>query len=186
MTGNFEIRLSEDDPDDRYDPGEVGAATDSRTLRLWRAHEAQRQGELRLSAQTVSISGIMGRSATLIGWTLTITLALSTASATAGHRLLMISAAMALASAMIAIVNFRPFRWGLSGDLPSYVLGTDSKPVTFETELEYVEALALRAQMDLDANNVRVDRAARVLLWSLILLGSAVASAALISLSFVF
>ncbi len=62
---------------------EVGSSRDDGTIRYWLAKEGVRQGELRLAFQGSSLGGLTASAASLLGWIVSISLALAAVIASA-------------------------------------------------------------------------------------------------------
>jgi hypothetical protein len=133
---------------------EVGASHDDGSLRYWLAKEAVGKGELLLGSQNTSLGRLLSNASSMMGWSVTISLALTAAIASAllpaGNPAtamaslagqLLWPAAMAEALMLIAaICCFRvlwPGRWHVAGYDPNLVLNT-----SYNTELELFEAMA--------------------------------------------
>lgn len=128
-------------------------------FRLWCAREALRQGELRISGQMGSVSLMVSRAMTALGWSVTLSLALTTASSIFPAKSgVAVPITFLLLAAVLFLFVILPRGWGVPGDDPSWIM---SRP--YLSELEMVEALAKRASRDCETNAVKLVR----LSWSL-------------------
>jgi hypothetical protein len=134
----------EDQPQSRIEAGEVRGDG----LRLWCAREALRQGEMHVSGQMAAQALMVGRASSGLGWSITLALALAATSSAFRDRF---HVALPISALLIAAVVFMvvswPKAWGVIGDDPRFLL---DQP--YDSELETVEALALRAAMAADRN----------------------------------
>jgi hypothetical protein len=132
---------------------EVGATVDDGTLDYWVAKETIRQGELRLATQITSMNGIMNRATSILGWSVTISLALiawlasNNISAVPGTlpnpaNFPFVKAAIAvatctLAAALCCIPVLWPGEWRGPGHDPNLL-----RTATYGTEIEMLKAMA--------------------------------------------
>lgn len=131
---------------------EVGATLEDGTLDYWVTKEAIRQAELRLATQITSVNGIMNRATSILGWSVTISLALiawmmsdsifigfGTPRAAAGP-LLPAAIAMVICTfvaALCCIPALWPGKWRGPGHDPRLLC-----TVTLKTEFEVLRAVA--------------------------------------------
>ena len=141
-------------------------------LRFWRAKEALRQAELRLTAQAAALATFEARATSLVGWAVAGSTALVTAFvATTLAPELRFAAALAVALLFFAAWwgadVLRPSRWWTFGD-PKAVLAS-----TYSTELEELEAIAGGLANAISANEARLSSAGRLLKYGFILAAAA-------------
>jgi len=129
------------------------------SFRLWCAREAQRQGEARIAGQMSSVGLMISRAVAALGWSVTLALALATASSVFQHKVqAVLPIALLLLAASLFLAVIWPRGWGVPGDDPGWIMG-----MPHETELEMVEALAARASLDCNSNAARLLRVSRCL-----------------------
>jgi hypothetical protein len=137
---------------------EVGASLSSGTIRYWRAKEAVAKGELILGSQINALGRLMTSASSVLGWSVTISLALTagiasaissrsagTASSNApaipqlGGLLWPALAAetLLLITAICCVCVLWPGRWRPPGHDPALVLNA-----AYETELQVLESMA--------------------------------------------
>ena len=152
-------------------PTDVGAAVSDGKLRLWKAKEAVRQGELRLAAQATARTALEARATALTGWAAAGLLALVGGAAATTDRLAWAAAAIAgtplFASAAVGVYAGSPRVWSLAGYNPQQI-AQDALP----TELEVLESSAKGILPKIDRNEFNLTDISRQLLlagWLLIL-----------------
>jgi hypothetical protein len=135
-------------------PIEVGASRQEGTLRYFLAAEAVTKGELLLASQVTSIGRLQTSATAIMGWTVTISLALTAAiasalasqtnpPATAPNALSHLfwpaisSQVLVLIAALCCFVVLFPGRWHVPGVEPELILG-----LSYDTELEALESIA--------------------------------------------
>jgi hypothetical protein len=137
---------------------DVGAANSDGTLRHWLATQAVSKGEMILAAQIASVARLGTSATSILGWSVTISLALiagissslATSAATTGSatsssgiffsQLLwpaVLALAVTLAAAFCCVIVLWPGYWQPPGHAPDLVLNAP-----YNTELEVLEALA--------------------------------------------
>jgi hypothetical protein len=140
-------------------PGEieVGAAESDGTLRLWKAREAVRQGELRLGAQAAVRTALEARATALTGWAAAALLALAAGGAAAADARAALAAIVAgsilFAAAALSVQAARPRDWGMAGYSPQAI-----QAAGLATELETLEAIADGISPAILKNNDRLER----------------------------
>jgi hypothetical protein len=142
---------------------EVGAAEGD--LRYWRAKEAVRQGEARLTAQAAIRTALEARATALTGWAAISLLAATgagfTAKDTAGRAGAAGAGSILFVAAIIGIHAVRPRDWAMVGyDLA--VISADR----LESELEVLESIASGLSPGIQANNRRLNEMGRMLRWA--------------------
>jgi hypothetical protein len=151
---------------------EVGATGGD--LRYWLAKEALRQSETRIAGQATSLQAMETRATSLLTWSVTLCMALVAAAVDERFRWAAVAgAAFAMATAAIAIAALWPRVWFAGGHRPSSLdkLGHD-------TELGYLEQMALGNETAGDRNEGRLRGFARLLRLAWISFAFAPASAA--------
>lgn len=148
----------------------VGAANSDGTLRLWLAQQAVEKGEAMLAAQLASVARISASATSILGWSVTISLAMvagissglvpSTAlvsAATATLHYLLWPATFALLATLTAsvccVIVLWPAYWHPPAHAPDLI---QSAP--YGTELEVLEALAAGYVDAIKANLRRLTR----------------------------
>jgi hypothetical protein len=133
---------------------EVGATRGDGTLRYWQAKEAVGKGELLLGSQISALSRIMSSATSILGWSVTISLALSgviastlvapvsthsTTGAALGHLLWAAASAetLLIAAATCCVCVLWPSRWHPPGHDPALLM-----EAPYDSELEILEGLA--------------------------------------------
>ena len=153
--------------EEQQPPGqiEVGASLADGDLRYWRAKEAVRQGELRLSEQAAIRTALEARATAITGWASASLLAVTAASFTATNWIARgagVTAALALFSAaVVGIYSARPRDWSMRGYDPTIIIED-----TLGTELEVLESIAKGLNPGIQANNKRLDGMGAMLRWS--------------------
>jgi len=154
---------------------EVGATRGDGTLRYWQAKEAVSKGELLLGSQIGALSRIMSSASSILGWSVTISLALTGVIAstlvapvsthpTAGPALgrLLWAAASAetllIAAATCCVCVLWPSRWHPPGHDPALLM-----EAPYDSELEIVEALAGGYAQAATQNSMGLDRLEKIL-----------------------
>lgn len=145
-------------------------------LRLWCAKEALRQGELRIVSQQTAYANFMARANACIGWSVTLTAAYCAGSTQTNLHWLVLPAIFTTGSAFLSAAAFCSRKMGIPGDIPNYVLDTQ-----YRTELEITEALAIRAQMDIDLNLSILDELKQYMNMAFILLAISTLAAAILA-----
>ena len=131
---------------------EVGAAGGD--FRYWRAREALRHAELRLSVQSQATQALESRATSMIGWNVTLGLALVAAVFNGTHALAAAIAALCLlAAALLCIIAIARRTWIGPGYQPKDVMGNRST-----TELEAIEAMLERYQQAVNENSLSFNR----------------------------
>jgi hypothetical protein len=142
---------------------EVGA-TDG-DLRYWRAKEAVRQGEARLTAQAAIRTALEARATALTGWAAVSLLAATGAGFTAKDAAGSAGAGAAgvalLIAAIVGIHAVRPRDWAMVGYDPE-VITSDR----LGSELELLESIAAGLSPGIQVNNRRLDGMGRMLRWA--------------------
>lgn len=173
---------------------DVGAANSDGTLRLWLARQAMEKGEAMLAAQLAAVARISTSATSLLGWGVTISLAmvagiLSTlASSVAAQTAAAASAAVLLhhvlwpavlalladiSASICCVIILWPGYWHPPAHAPSLILAAP-----YETELEVLEALAAGYVDAINENLTRLNRLEKCLrgAW-LLFVGSPMAAA---------
>jgi hypothetical protein len=136
---------------------EVGAAGGD--LRYWLAKEALRQSEARLAGQATSLQAMETRATSLLTWSVTLSMALTAAATDDRFRWPAITgAAFALATAATALAALWPRPWFAGGHRP-----TSLEKLGHDTELGYLEQMALGNEVAADRNEQRLRAFARLL-----------------------
>jgi hypothetical protein len=150
--------VSQDAPDI-----EVGATEGD--LRYWRAKEAVRQGEARLSAQAAIRTALEARATALTGWAAVSLLAATGAGFTAKDAAGVTGAACAglvlFAAAIVGIHAVRPRDWAMVGYDPEVIVADQ-----LGSELEVLESIAAGLSPGIQDNNRRLNAMARMLRWA--------------------
>lgn len=148
-------------------PGEiqVGAADSDGTLRLWKAKEAVRQGELRLGAQAAIRTALEARATALTGWAAAALLAISAAGATTPEwqprAAATVAGSLLFLAAAISIHAARPRDWGVAGYAPQAIVDAE-----LPSELETLEAIADGISPAILSNNDRLEAMAATMRWA--------------------
>lgn len=117
---------------------EVGANSADGDSRLFFAKEAVRQGELMLASQSTGLDGLLSRTSSLFGWTVTVSVGLTAAiSSTAWKIPAATTGLFTILSAACCILALWPRGWRRAGNDPAWFL---REP--YGTELETLEAAA--------------------------------------------
>ncbi len=157
---------SEDSSSDNGDAAntiEVGATED--TLRLWKAREAVRHGELRLAAQAAIRTALEARSTALTGWG-AVGLLATVAGLFASLKDENVPSALGSGAAAFVLLlagaggiyAARPRAWNSAGYAPEEILNDP-----WQTEMETLEAVAGGLGLSIAKNNSRLDRTGRTL-----------------------
>lgn len=150
--------VSQDAPDI-----EVGATEGD--LRYWRAKEAVRQGEARLSAQAAIRTALEARATALTGWSAVSLLAATgagfTAKDTAGFTGAACAGLALFGAAIVGIHAVRPRDWAMVGYDPEVIISDQ-----LGSELEVLESIATGLSPGIQANNRRLNAMARMLRWA--------------------
>ncbi len=144
---------------DSHDPSETEVGAAGGDLRYWLAKEAMRQSEARVTGQATSLQAMETRATSLLTWSVTLCMALVAAAVDERFRWpAMAGAALAMATAAMAIAALWPRAWFSGGHRPSSLdkLGHD-------TELGYLEQMALGNEAAADRNERRLLGFARLL-----------------------
>ncbi|MBV9735420.1 MAG: hypothetical protein JO209_05880 [Acidisphaera sp.] len=130
---------------------EVGASDQDGSIRYWIAKETVRQGELLLASQIAEMNSLMARASSILGWSVTIVLALGAALAAlhvpassardaglAGRFFVpvMLTAISSFVAAVVCVFVLWPGRWHAPGHEPRWVAS-----IPFPSELETLEAM---------------------------------------------
>jgi len=135
---------------------DVGAANSDGTLRRWLAEQAVTKGEAILTAQLASVTRLSTSATSILGWSVTISLALVAAISSAlspaapgnpaagiallpGHLVwpAIVALVAMLAAAVCCVIVLWPGYWQPPGHAPDLILDA-----SYGTELEVLEALA--------------------------------------------
>lgn len=128
-------------------------------LRLWRAKEAVRHGELRLSGQHNNLSAMETRATSIFGWSIPTVLALGALTASGSYCFAPVLGMASLSgAAILAAIALWPKDWGLQGQMPKVVMDDD-----LETEMESLESFALSYQDTIESNEAILDEFGRSL-----------------------
>jgi hypothetical protein len=142
---------------------EVGATEGD--LRYWRAKEAVRQGEARLTAQAAIRTALEARAAALTGWAAVSLLAAagagSTAKDAAGFAGCGCAGLVLFGAAIVGIHAARPRDWAMVGYDPE-VITSDQ----LGSELEVLESIAAGLSPGIQVNNRRLNAMGRMLRWA--------------------
>jgi hypothetical protein len=129
---------------------EGGLGAQGERLRLWKAREAHRQGELRMQSQALTLTAVEQRAQALLTWSVTI--ALAAGAAATNQSGLATHALFAVAGAAVTIVasirGLLPKAWDAAGWPPHEVL--DRLPEG--SELEALEEMATRNAVAIKQN----------------------------------
>jgi hypothetical protein len=142
---------------------EVGATEGD--LRYWRAKEAVRQGEARLTAQAAIRTALEARASALTGWA-AVSLLAATGAGFAAKDIAGFAGASGAAltlfvAAIVGIHAVRPRDWAMVGYDPE-VITSDR----LGSELEVLESIAAGLSPGIQANNRRLDAMGRMLRWA--------------------
>ncbi len=150
----------------------------SNGLRLWSAREALRQAETNIRSQMEAQALMVSRAVAALGWNVTISLAIAGA-ASALHRDVAFALPIffLLIGALCSLRVIWPKYWDVVGDQPSWIT-----TIPYDTELEMVEALVIRANEAAGRNSDRMLWLARFFRASGICLVLASAAALIIAL----
>jgi len=159
--------MSEQDPPR---PIEVGASEADGDLRYWRAKEALRQGEARLTAQAAIRTAMEARATAITGWAaaslVVATGAVFAAPDSASRGAAGLTAVVLFFAAGVCIYAARPRDWTITGYDPEIIMND-----SLATELEALESLAEGISPGIQANNRRLNGMGRLLRlsgWALI------------------
>jgi hypothetical protein len=134
-------------------------------LRYWRAKEAVRQGEARLTAQAAVRTALEARATALTGWAAVALLAVTGAGFSSHNPASIIGAFVAgillFCAAVIGIHSVRPRDWAMLGYDPS-VITSDR----LGSELEVLESIAAGLTPGIQANNERLNSMGSSLRWT--------------------
>lgn len=126
-------------------------------LRLWRAKEAVRQGELILAGQQNNILTMEARATAIFGWSVPIILAFGTLFATSKYCITSTFGIASLAcSSVLAAQALWPKDWGMSGTMPTIIMDDD-----LDTEMESLESFALSYDQTIRDNELTLSEFAR-------------------------
>ena len=148
-----------DENKNQIEKTEVGASDDE--IRLWRAKEAVRHGELLLKSQQDNMVATESRATAVIAWSVPTILALCAFAIqnqySGDAAMSAVAAAICLAAAATAsVVGLWPQRWGHAGYEPLTLLD-DPLP----SELEILESIAQGYDTTAQQNDARLNRFAR-------------------------
>jgi hypothetical protein len=134
-------------------------------LRYWRAKEAVRQGEARLTAQAAIRTALEARATALTGWAAVGLLAAAGAAFAAkdatGVAGAIFAGVVLFGAAATGIHAVRPRNWSMVGYDPEVII-TDR----LGSELELLESIAGGLSPGIQANNLRLDGMGRRLRWA--------------------
>ena len=151
---------------------EVGAAGGD--LRYWRTREALRHAELRLGVQAQATQALESRATSMIGWNVTLGLALVAAVFNGTHARAAGAAAFCLLmAALLCIVAIATRKWIGPGYQPNDVLNNQSL-----NELLFIEAMVDRYQAAVNENSTSFNRFQAMLNGALIFMIAAPTSGA--------
>lgn len=152
-------------PDEAPAAAEIDVGAAAGELRLWRAREAMRQGELSLKSQSESRDNLRAAATSLLGWTVTGVGVIAAAALTAAKAEWRVAAMLAviclLGAAALCVVSLFPRRWAKAGYNPEQILSNG-----LGSELEITEALAQGVGGDIRTNRAQ-------LIWTSIILRAA-------------
>jgi hypothetical protein len=148
--------VTESPPAPDEQPIEFGASRGEGTLRYWLAKEAVSKGELFLGSQISALARLMTSATSILGWSVTISLALTGVIASSvisripsggpSNRVIWPAATaevLLIVAAVCCVCVLWPGRWRPPGHHPGWVLnpsyGTESE---YATELEVLESMA--------------------------------------------
>ena len=142
---------------------EVGATEGD--LRYWRAKEAVRQGEARLTAQAAIRTALEARATALTGWA-AVSLLAATGAGFAAKDVASLAGAGAAAlvlfgAAIVGIHAVRPRDWAMVGYDPELITSDQ-----LGSELEVLESIAAGLSPGIQANNRRLNAMGRMLRWA--------------------
>lgn len=144
---------------------EVGASEAEGDLRYWRAKEAVRQGEARLTAQAAIRTAMEARATAITGWAaaalVVATGAVFAAPDWASRSAAAFTVVVLFIAAGTCIFAARPRDWSMTGYDPQVIM-TD----TLSTELETLESLAEGISPGIQANNLRLNTMGTLLRWA--------------------
>jgi hypothetical protein len=144
---------------------EVSASDAEGDLRYWKAREAVRQGEARLTAQAAIRTAMEARATAITGWAaaslLVVTAAGFAAPSWPSRGGAALTAFVLLAAAGLCIYAVRPRDWGITGYDPQIIMGDP-----LGTELEVVESIADGISPSIQANNRRLNSMGKLLRWA--------------------
>jgi hypothetical protein len=125
---------------------------DVQAMDLWKATQAVRLGELRLSAQASALAGAQTRGTTILGWVvasiaLAASLAFNSRFHLAGYLLLVGESTAGL----VAAIAVFPIKWAETGAQPQRILEME-----YDTELECQQSLALYYHAAIKRNAYRL------------------------------
>lgn len=139
---------------------DVGQTDDA--LRLWRATQAVRHGELRLTSQAINRNGLETRATSIIGWAVPTSLAAITAILNPSTAWITQPALAALTcfavSAILACVALWPRVWSVVGYPPTDIMnGTEG------SELEHQEQIAATYAVGIEENRRQLKLLSRLI-----------------------
>jgi len=144
---------------------EVGASDAEGYLRYWKAKEAVRQGEARLTAQAAIRTAMETRATAITGWAAASLLVVIGAGFAApgwpSRGAAALTASASLVSARLCIYAARPRDWGIKGYDPQVILGDP-----LATELEVLESIAEGMSPSIQTNNKRLNVMGKLLRWA--------------------
>jgi hypothetical protein len=119
------------------------------TLRIWKAREAFRQGELKLTQHGLSLDGIRAQATSLLGWSVSIGTALAAVALTG--KVPGAATVIVVSTTMTAVLSIGALWITSNWRFPSF------NPMTIldhelESELEVLEALAIGSQASVEKN----------------------------------
>ncbi len=164
------------DPQEEARDDFVGAKGDG--IRLWRATEAMRLGEVRLKEQTGNLTAIESRASTLLGWIAPVLTALAVASVDQKWRFAaLVTGTPLVAASFFCAAALRPKTW----TFPGYTLA-EIEAWNLSTELETRESLALAYQRSIVENTATLTLLSRWMSGTWAMVAAAPVLAALASL----
>ncbi len=144
---------------------EVGASDAEGDLRYWKAKEAVRQGEARLTARAAIRTAMEARAAAITGWAaaslVVVTAAGFAAPGWPSRGAAALTAFALLAAAGLCVYTVRPRDWGITGYDPQVIMGDP-----LSTELEVLESIAGGISPSIQANNRRLNSIGKLLRWA--------------------
>ncbi|WP_140886701.1 hypothetical protein [Muricoccus nepalensis] len=140
-------------------PGDIEVGQMGPDLLYWSTKEAVRQAEAKIKSQSEALAGIMTRATTLLGWTVTASLALAAALVTEKEVVaVVLTAACTVSSAVCAIAVIWPRQWGTA----SWEIEWFLEP-PYDTELQFLDAMARGAAERIREDQEGIEQCAHLL-----------------------
>jgi len=159
MSGPSGLQATERAPSESNRPDDIEVGQMGPDLLYWSTKEAVRQAEAKIKSQSEALAGIMTRATTLLGWTVTASLALAAALVAEKEvAAVVLTATCTVASAICAIAVIWPREWGTASWEIEWFLNPP-----YETELQFLDAMARGAAKRIKEDQEKIEQCAHLL-----------------------